>query len=471
MDTRRIAIFIKELRKERDLTQEELGEALYVSSRTVSRWETGSSLPDLMMLQNIADYFEVDIRELIDGERRRPFCQDSPSVSGNSVGQGSNANPSNPSGPEVGTPADATISLIDKEAEKAMDKETVQKFSEYSSKKETRLSRKMVLLFLLIFLILGAVAAGILLDHRNRELNKTQERYIVGQIVYFSWPDMAHAELALLDSEGNVYHVAIREDTRISDTLTSRIRAGEKLLLVAQVSYTERDRQEAFKHDKRFLYTALRVDRAEQGRDYETAPAPVLSPNLSQAMKQNWEDWYSLTPEEQMLSSAMPGTVYRYFTGWREACEYVGYTPWNFFEGGEMYVNKNFTGSDILLPGTSQLQHVYLSFEGERSGEITQVTLTAGYEENGTRIIYTAELIRRMRLADEVGETIELSPSVKAEICRNQGAMSYSICLYYRRGDVFYTVEIISPKGEAGAQASYEKVLDLLKGILAGAID
>lgn len=69
MDQKRMGLFIKALRKERELTQEQLAEALYVSSKTVSRWETGSSLPDLLMLQNLADYFEVSITELINGER------------------------------------------------------------------------------------------------------------------------------------------------------------------------------------------------------------------------------------------------------------------------------------------------------------------------------------------------------------------------------------------------------------------
>ena len=40
-------VFLKELRKEKGLTQEELGEQFNVSSRTVSRWETGTNMPDL----------------------------------------------------------------------------------------------------------------------------------------------------------------------------------------------------------------------------------------------------------------------------------------------------------------------------------------------------------------------------------------------------------------------------------------
>ena len=60
----------EELRKERGLTQEQLAETLNVSGRTVSRWETGSNIPDLDTLIELADFYSVDIRELIDGERK-----------------------------------------------------------------------------------------------------------------------------------------------------------------------------------------------------------------------------------------------------------------------------------------------------------------------------------------------------------------------------------------------------------------
>ncbi len=68
MDQIKIGSFMKELRKERGLTQEQLAEKFSVSRRTVSRWETGSNLPDLDILIEMADYFEVNLRELLDGE-------------------------------------------------------------------------------------------------------------------------------------------------------------------------------------------------------------------------------------------------------------------------------------------------------------------------------------------------------------------------------------------------------------------
>ena len=70
MDQRKIGSFLKELRKENGLTQEQLAEKMNVSGRTVSRWETGSNMPDLDILIELSDLYDVDIRELLDGERK-----------------------------------------------------------------------------------------------------------------------------------------------------------------------------------------------------------------------------------------------------------------------------------------------------------------------------------------------------------------------------------------------------------------
>lgn len=70
MNQKKAGSFFKELRKEKGLTQEQLAEQLNVSGRTISRWETGTNMPDLDILIEIAAFYEVDIRELIDGERK-----------------------------------------------------------------------------------------------------------------------------------------------------------------------------------------------------------------------------------------------------------------------------------------------------------------------------------------------------------------------------------------------------------------
>ena len=70
MDQQKIGMFLKTLRKEKSLTQEQFAEIFDVSNRTVSRWENGINLPDIELMILISDYYAIDLREIMDGERR-----------------------------------------------------------------------------------------------------------------------------------------------------------------------------------------------------------------------------------------------------------------------------------------------------------------------------------------------------------------------------------------------------------------
>ena len=100
----RLSDKITYLRKSKSLSQEELASALGVSRQAVSRWETGHNLPDLDILMEMADFYDVDLRELLDGERKGD--------------------------------------KMDKEIE-----ETVIKVAEYSNEEKNQLTQKMSVLF------------------------------------------------------------------------------------------------------------------------------------------------------------------------------------------------------------------------------------------------------------------------------------------------------------------------------------
>lgn len=76
MDQRRIGAFLRELRRGRGLTQQQIAEEFGVTVRTVSRWETGSNLPDIDLLMLLADYYEVDLKELLSGSRKDETMED-----------------------------------------------------------------------------------------------------------------------------------------------------------------------------------------------------------------------------------------------------------------------------------------------------------------------------------------------------------------------------------------------------------
>ena len=76
MDQKKTGNLLKKLRSEKGLTQEQLAEILNVSNRTVSRWETGSNMPDISLLVEIADFYDISIPEIINGERKSEKMND-----------------------------------------------------------------------------------------------------------------------------------------------------------------------------------------------------------------------------------------------------------------------------------------------------------------------------------------------------------------------------------------------------------
>ena len=63
-----IAKNIQKLRLEKEWTQLELAEKINYSDKTVSKWERGESLPDIIVLKKIADIFEVTLDYLVEEE-------------------------------------------------------------------------------------------------------------------------------------------------------------------------------------------------------------------------------------------------------------------------------------------------------------------------------------------------------------------------------------------------------------------
>ncbi len=59
---------IRQLREQKNLTQAELAEKLFISDKTVSKWENGKGYPDISLLEPLAKVFEVSVTELLSGK-------------------------------------------------------------------------------------------------------------------------------------------------------------------------------------------------------------------------------------------------------------------------------------------------------------------------------------------------------------------------------------------------------------------
>lgn len=69
MKQEKIGTFIAETRKQRGMTQKELAEKIGISDKTVSKWECGNSIPDIIYLEALCDSLDIRVNELLSGER------------------------------------------------------------------------------------------------------------------------------------------------------------------------------------------------------------------------------------------------------------------------------------------------------------------------------------------------------------------------------------------------------------------
>ena len=77
MNQQSMGNFIAALRREKQLTQEQLAEILGVNSRSVSRWENGNSMPDYAVLPMLANELGITVAELVEGKKteKKSFFQ------------------------------------------------------------------------------------------------------------------------------------------------------------------------------------------------------------------------------------------------------------------------------------------------------------------------------------------------------------------------------------------------------------
>ena len=69
MDSEKIRKFISELRKEKNMTQQELADKLNVTDKAISKWENGRGIPDISLIKELANLFRVTEKEILNGER------------------------------------------------------------------------------------------------------------------------------------------------------------------------------------------------------------------------------------------------------------------------------------------------------------------------------------------------------------------------------------------------------------------
>lgn len=68
MDCKKVGKLIFDLRKEKNLTQKQLADAMNISDKTVSKWERGMGCPDVSLLHELSDVLNVNIEKILLGD-------------------------------------------------------------------------------------------------------------------------------------------------------------------------------------------------------------------------------------------------------------------------------------------------------------------------------------------------------------------------------------------------------------------
>lgn len=71
MDPEKVSRFIKELRKKEGLTQKDLASKYNVTYQAVSKWETSKNIPDIAILKQMCENYNMNLDELLEGERKQ----------------------------------------------------------------------------------------------------------------------------------------------------------------------------------------------------------------------------------------------------------------------------------------------------------------------------------------------------------------------------------------------------------------
>ncbi len=229
METTQMSLFLKDLRKERGLTQEQAAEALFVSSKTLSRWETGATIPDLETLVKLAEYYKVDIKELIDGRRFGP--DEAPDAA-------------------------------------SREKSALQAAAEYSSHKEKRSVHRTVLILLAVFLVIIGIYALFRLREQKKGLDQQRNRRIYGKVMEYSPKAGDGSYEMLLECDFDSIRVRVTPETLIgSEELRARLDAQEEgiFLYVFSGEYTLREQQEAERKGEAFVYPTYHIGNWKAG--------------------------------------------------------------------------------------------------------------------------------------------------------------------------------------------------------------
>ena len=77
MNAKNTGLFLQTLRKQKGLTQNQVAQKLFISPKTISKWERGEGLPDITLLSSLAAFYGVTTDEILNGSYGQSLQNDS----------------------------------------------------------------------------------------------------------------------------------------------------------------------------------------------------------------------------------------------------------------------------------------------------------------------------------------------------------------------------------------------------------
>lgn len=210
--------------------------------------------------------------------------------------------------------------------------------------------------------------------------------------------------------------------------------------------------------------------KTEQTAAEERAPQIISSDMLSQdiydTLRDEWEAFDALSTEQKMLSSHTPGVCQKNFDSWAECEAFIGFSIPNPLEGNSKLEKGTYVG---MPAGFMDVPHVQASWYGTQDGHVEWVSAQSGYRNDQIRIVvdamlygdspeekssdsgWAAELVRQEYSADADGA----SPV----ITEDSGERYTASTAHMAQGYVLYSIRVM---GEPGMQDEVRDTLDEL---------
>ena len=173
-----------------------------------------------------------------------------------------------------------------------------------------------------------------------------------------------------------------------------------------------------------------------------------LSPAVFAALEAEWSAWSAKDEMQKVVSSHLPGHIYKQFDAWAECEEFVGFKIFNPLEDSGFE-----KGSYVGMPvGANDVSRFYISLYGTNEGQVQWIHVQSGYRDGEIRINVNAQIS-----PDVIKESLDAQEPL---ITEDSGERYVATEALLTQGPVTYSIRVIGGKGEwDGVRETLEEVL------------